>query len=308
MYKIAKATPDSLGEVKRIMDTVYAENPSYWPYGLGVNGHDDVYLIRDKETNKAAGFVGWQGDREFDPKENRMLKVGYYTIGVLPEYRKKGYAKEAVQKIIEIKSASFDTVRAFIVPDNSPSIQLAKSLDIPVIHKVAASEYSKGCLMAYLPDADTRRVQQWLDKRIPQRFLSGKGYDRASHVTVLYGFNASVRPATISSAVRGLTDKVAFRLGKIARFPADENRMDSDVLYVKVISEDLRSLNRKLSSLFEIENSYDGYNPHMTLAYVKPGYLKMMDGLSVFENQTYVLDKLKYSTADDTIHTIHLGK
>jgi hypothetical protein len=41
------------------MNSIYNENPKYWPYGLNVEGHDEVYLVRDSLTKKACGFVGW---------------------------------------------------------------------------------------------------------------------------------------------------------------------------------------------------------------------------------------------------------
>ncbi len=47
-------------EAQAIMDRINNEDPSYWPYGLGIPGHDGVYLIRDRMTKQAAAFVGWQ--------------------------------------------------------------------------------------------------------------------------------------------------------------------------------------------------------------------------------------------------------
>ncbi|WP_297407119.1 hypothetical protein [uncultured Akkermansia sp.] len=89
-------------EAQTIMERIYNEDPSYWPYGLGIPGHDGVYLIRDKMTKQAAGFVGWQ----------QMLEggrlIGSYSIGILPEYRGLGFAKEAVAKILREKAAGVD--------------------------------------------------------------------------------------------------------------------------------------------------------------------------------------------------------
>jgi hypothetical protein len=66
-------------EAQAIMDRIYNEDPSYWPYGLGIPGHDGVYLIRDKMTKQAVGFVGWQ-----QMMEGGRL-IGSYSIGILPE-------------------------------------------------------------------------------------------------------------------------------------------------------------------------------------------------------------------------------
>lgn len=79
-------------------------------YGLGIPGHDGVYLIRDKMTKQAAGFVGWQ-----QMMEGGRL-IGSYYIGILPEYRGHGFAKEAVAKILREKAAGVDEVRSYVMP------------------------------------------------------------------------------------------------------------------------------------------------------------------------------------------------
>ena len=113
-------------EAQAIMDRIYNEDPSYWPYGLGIPGHDGVYLIRDKMTKQAAGFVGWQ-----QMMEGGRL-IGSYSIGILPEYRGHGFAKEAVAKILREKAAGVDEVRSYVMPHNQKSKALAASLGVPV--------------------------------------------------------------------------------------------------------------------------------------------------------------------------------
>ncbi|WP_297408172.1 GNAT family N-acetyltransferase [uncultured Akkermansia sp.] len=113
-------------EAQAIMDRIYNEDPSYWPYGLGIPGHDGVYLIRDKMTKQAAGFVGWQ-----QMMEGGRL-IGSYSIGILPEFRGHGFAKEAVAKILREKAAGVDEVRSYVMPHNQKSKALAASLGVPV--------------------------------------------------------------------------------------------------------------------------------------------------------------------------------
>lgn len=127
--KVASYSTTGREEVRDIMHRIYNENPSYWPYGLSIAGHDAVYLIRDNMTKAAAGFVGWQQRRE----SGKL--VGSYSIGILPEYRNKGFAKEAVAKIIREKAAGVDEVRSYVVPHNSRSKGLAETLRIPVMDK-----------------------------------------------------------------------------------------------------------------------------------------------------------------------------
>lgn len=113
-------------EARDIMKKIYDEDPSYWPYGLDIPGHESLYLVRDNMTKAAAGFVGWQ-----EMLENGR-RVGSYSIGILPEYRNKGFAKEAVSKILQIKSACVDEVRAYVMKHNTPSHALADSLGVKV--------------------------------------------------------------------------------------------------------------------------------------------------------------------------------
>jgi len=118
----------SVDECKSIMNTIYKENPSYWPYGLDMSALDGgVYMIREASTRKPVGFTGWQERIEDN------IKVGYYSIGILPEYRNNGFAKKAVSKLIALKAASVDQVKALVMKHNAPSIALADSINVPVV-------------------------------------------------------------------------------------------------------------------------------------------------------------------------------
>lgn len=116
-----------------IMKRIYDENPSYWPYGLSVSGHDGgVYMIREASTKEPIGFTGWQ------EREEGGKKIGYYSIGILPAYRRNGYAKQAVKQIIREKSANVDVVRAMVVPENEASLNMAKSLGVEIVKEAAS--------------------------------------------------------------------------------------------------------------------------------------------------------------------------
>lgn len=117
-------------ECREVMKAIYDENPSYWPYGLDIDQHQSVYLVRDNMTKAAAGFVGWQQWTEWP-----MKKIGSYSIGILPQYRGNGYASEAVAKILQEKCASVDEVRCYAVKCNNKSQGLAKKLHINVFNE-----------------------------------------------------------------------------------------------------------------------------------------------------------------------------
>jgi RimJ/RimL family protein N-acetyltransferase len=114
-------------EVQNIMDRIYKEDPSKWPYGLNIPGHDGgVWLVRKQASGDPVGFVGWQ------ERERAGRKVGYYSIGILPEHRGNGMAKAALARLLSEKQANVDEVRALIVHTNTASRKLAESLGIKV--------------------------------------------------------------------------------------------------------------------------------------------------------------------------------
>jgi len=118
---------DGLTECQRVMGRIYAEDPTYWPHGLTVPQHTDgLWLIREASTNKPAGFTGFQ---VFPEKGKR---VGYYTVGVLPEYRHKGIAKQAVARLMQNKAREVDEIRAYVMSHNVPSLALARRLNVPI--------------------------------------------------------------------------------------------------------------------------------------------------------------------------------
>lgn len=122
-----KAASSDKETCRSIMRQIYEEDPSYWPYGLDMDGLDGgSYLVRQASTGKPVGFVGWQERRE------GLDKVGSYAIGILPEFRGNGMAKKAIAKLIQEKAAGVDKVRAYVKPHNQPSLDLAKSLGIEI--------------------------------------------------------------------------------------------------------------------------------------------------------------------------------
>ena len=137
MYKIARVT-DSAGlkVARNIMEQIRQECPAHWPYGLSADHFDGgCYLIREKQSSVPVGFCGFQ--KRAKRENGRLLKVGYYSIGILPAYRKCGFAKQAVSKLLAMKAASVDKMEAMIVAGNTPSLALAESLGVPAVIKSA---------------------------------------------------------------------------------------------------------------------------------------------------------------------------
>lgn len=134
--KVASATSISLEsrrECEAIMGKIYGENPAHWPHGLDAGVYDDLYMVRSASTGEPVGFTGWQERRAPGGK-----KVGYYSIGILPEHRRQGFAKAAVSRLLRSKAAGVDRVEAFVVGGNVASESLAERLGIAVVKAAAA--------------------------------------------------------------------------------------------------------------------------------------------------------------------------
>ncbi len=148
MFKTARVDSlSSLQEAQGILKRIYEEQPKYWPYGLSSENFDaGLYLIREKQANQPVGFCGFQIRNDYEPthfipgggQAMRLVKTGYYSIGILPAYRQNGFAKAAVAQLIRAKSATVDRVKALIVAGNQPSLGLARSLGVPALVKSAS--------------------------------------------------------------------------------------------------------------------------------------------------------------------------
>lgn len=131
MFK--KATQGETEQVRTIMRKIHDENPAYWPYGLSADQFDSggLYLVQKQASSEPVGFVGWQKFNE----EGR--RVGYYAIGILPEFREQGFAKQAVAGVLREIGDSCDEVKALIMASNAPSKALARSVGVPIVEKAA---------------------------------------------------------------------------------------------------------------------------------------------------------------------------
>lgn len=121
------------------MRRIHDENPSYWPYGLDAEQFNGgLYMVQKAASDKPVGFVGWQ---KFDEDDR---KVGYYAIGILPEHREQSFAKQAVTQVMKRIGNECDEVRAMVMAHNEPSKALARSVDVPMIEKLAMEKEALG--------------------------------------------------------------------------------------------------------------------------------------------------------------------
>lgn len=152
-----------------------------------------------------------------------------------------------------------------------------------------------GYVMFLLDIPNWQQVQSVVDKEDLYVDPKGdRGYTKTPHVTVLYGFLDLV--VDINSMTEFLKDmpKPIVKVKGISAFDTDP---EYDVVKFDVESPDLRKANKKLE-IFPHKKLYDGYNPHVTLAYVKKGLGAKYSGMEIPEGMplTFNPTQVMYSS------------
>lgn len=129
--------------------------------------------------------------------------------------------------------------------------------------------------------------------------LAVGGVERESHVTVKYGLRNDA--AGIINEITESFAPIRLTFGTVTLFERD----DFDVVKVEVESEELRRLNSLISATVPHGDVNPIYNPHLTIAYVKPGLGKKYTGDGPLMGESVVVDKLLYTTSDN--HKYHFS-
>lgn len=159
----------------------------------------------------------------------------------------------------------------------------------------------RGCLMLSMPGLLTNAISMWSQRNILADDLAEDGREEYSHCTVLYGFPQSVTFEEVSSYVTNECSispgsVISVELGIVKRFKADANRPNSDVLVIEVKpGMILNQLHYALKDKFQVVSAYPVYNPHVTIAYVKPGACPELDGNVTFDSFDAMCKDMTYS-------------
>ena len=153
---------------------------------------------------------------------------------------------------------------------------------------------------------DAARITDWVHEHVAEADLAEDGYENDAHVTVAYGFAPDVTPEEVSQVVRqAAPNGVDLRLGQVSFFSQGYGMWVGDpsaydVLKVDVESQGLSVLHYALRQAFgeRLTITYPDYHPHLTLAYVKKGCCRGLEGNAAFAGWTFHCPAFVYSTPD----------
>lgn len=154
-------------------------------------------------------------------------------------------------------------------------------------------ENRKGCLMAMVNEKYAKLIQAWSMKHIPDNILyiegSDYGREKETHATILYGFTRDLTSAEVQNIVK---DTKPFLIKVVGTNVF--NNPQYDVITLKVQSPELDRLNG-LCKKYPFQSNYPKYNPHITLAYVQPGYGKKYENITAKTITGVLCDSVMYS-------------
>lgn len=96
------------------------------------------FAVRDKNTNKLMGMVGFVFFRDTEDEKVMHRDLGYF---IAPSFQRKGYVREAVEALCEHFFKQFDSLEATTHPDNIASASLLKKLGCKEIGLEKESKY-----------------------------------------------------------------------------------------------------------------------------------------------------------------------
>ena len=130
-------------------------------------------------------------------------------------------------------------------------------------------------------------------KTLPAKILAEKGRESEPHITVKYGLH-NEDPSAVQALLSN-EGPITATLGKASLF----HTPDADVLKVDVDSPDLHRLNAIVNQLPHTD-THPSYQPHVTIAYLKPGEGAQYDGKALpgITKQTVTFTSLTFSDRD----------
>lgn len=175
----------------------------------------------------------------------------------------------------------------------------------PVSRRSAApnAPFLFGTIHAELPESSPAvAMLATLRNAIAEGDLAGRGLDIGpSHITLRYGILGEDISA-VEALLRSY-QPISCTLGATSSFPPSADSAGVAVIFAKIDCPQLHALNRRLGEIVDfIEPTY-AYEPHVTIAYVRPETAKKYVDNQMTAGQTFVITEVvvRTTTKNETI-------
>ncbi len=173
---------------------------------------------------------------------------------------------------------------------------------IDIVHQPSNLDepHSYSSTQVNLPEEFAEKIRAFAAK-IPDDALADDGREDKPHITLKYGLHDE-DPKPVQKLLQGV-GSITAKVKGVSIFPAKESSAQRgpqyDVVKVDIESPDLRRLNKKVSELPHTD-THPTYQPHITIAYVKPGEGKKYVGRPVpgLSGKTLTFGSVKFSPAE----------
>ena len=168
--------------------------------------------------------------------------------------------------------------------------------------------YTYSSTQINIPDPLRSEILKWGGAQVSKGDLfdhedAEGGLEDIPHCTVLYGIR-SASPGGTHKALSEFDGDVELSLGPMQVFDGND---EYDVLVISVDSPDLQRLYDLLKRYVPNSSKWPVYKPHVTVAYMKKGSARQLDGDASFKGRQIKAEGVLFSGKDGRKVTIHIG-
>lgn len=168
--------------------------------------------------------------------------------------------------------------------------------------------YSWSSLMIKFNPVIDEHIMSFANQHIPYDCQNdpedGSGIVTDPHISLLTDLEITFPDSELRSIIRQIPTFTVdfgpisfFRNGKV------------DVIKIEIISEQLNAIHYNLRSLIPNHYSFDEYQPHSTLAFVKPGSCdSILNQANYFRGISYEVNWINYNSAKGISHSIKINQ
>jgi len=174
-----------------------------------------------------------------------------------------------------------------------------KTINVLLSLEKNAFNSCEGFIGAYLDKEISQQIQQWGKDNISTEDLSQDGRENETHITVVYGVCTDNEQIVKDLFIKEKPIKAT--LGKIGCFVKNDG---FDVLLIRIESEDLHRIHKKIVNELNVKLTHDEYQPHCTIAYVKKGKARPLINDSIFKGKEIIFNKIIFKNSKNSKETI----